>query len=530
MIMQERWRNAKNGLRKLKRLRVSNLIAFTLLIVHIFTLIPLFQIAQYNVPSADDYTSAVSVRNKGIYSEKISIPEKIAASIEDAINSWKTFQGTFSSTLFATPLLFAGQQESYANVSKILILLFHCSLLFMLWKCLHRALGMQWQYVISIYVVVATAMVQMLPSVSEGFYWLSGALLYTGFFCLAMIAVGLLVDLMKTQRRIVIVLLNILLSLVGFVLGGSNYPTAVAMFLIFAYSLGFLLLYRNKKAWRVLMPMLVCMAGVLLNVLAPGNSARLEREGVQSQTDLSRTINIAFMLGKQFVREWVDLPLVILMVIAVPLIVAALRYTKCRFYLPFCWIILAWMGYVATFMPCAYSYGWIGPQRYMNIVYFAFVFMVFSVEIYVIGWLMQGIRDILEKKKEVYEAIAETVSKAYKKSSICFIAIVIFLVNIALSPNFYFDNRIPSARDAFSSERAVKEMQNWCAQIYYTQYRERVAMYEDEKIEDVVVAPYTHIPSTLYFDDITENASDWRNVGVASYYGKKSVVLEKQEE
>ena len=512
----------------MKNIKASQVVACLLLIAHVITLVPLIQIANYNVPSADDFVSATDKRANGLYDKDVSILQKLTILVNSGISLWKTSQGTFAASIIAAPFVL-GEQEQYAAVSKSLICFFHISLFFMLWMVFHRALKFAWQYVMSLYVIIAMALVQMIPSVAEGFYWLSGATLYTGFFCLGMIAIGLYIELFVTKRKNEIVLLELILSVLCFLVGGGNFPTAVAMVVITAYALGYTLLYNRKIAWRTVLPLLFCLIGTLLNVLAPGNALRLERESVQSQTSLVRVFEIVFLIGNQFFKEWFNLPLASLMLVVVPLLVAALRHTKCHFHIPFIWIVLAGLGYYALYTPCAYSYGWIGPQRYMNIVYFGFIFMLFSIEVYVIGWLYQKLEKFCAEKAIDFDVVVFSFTTVLKKKSLYLLIVCILVFNIIMSNNFYFDNSISAYRKLFASESARRDMDDWQAQLYFNQYKERVAVLNNPEIKNVVLESYKNRPKTIYFDDITTDVSDWRNQALSRYYEKSSVVLEEKE-
>lgn len=63
---------------------------------------------------------------------------------------------------------------------------------------------------------------------------------------------------------------------------------------------------------------------------------------------------------------------------------------------------------------------------------------------------------------------------------------------------------------------------------YHQEYLNRLALYQNPKIKDVEVPAFQVKPYVLFFDDITTDINDWRNIAVASYYGKESVILNSQ--
>ncbi len=57
------------------------------------------------------------------------------------------------------------------------------------------------------------------------------------------------------------------------------------------------------------------------------------------------------------------------------------------------------------------------------------------------------------------------------------------------------------------------------------QLEDRLAQYQDESQRDVLLEPLREKPYLLYFEDVTEDPSHWRNRAAASFYGKDSVRL-----
>lgn len=68
------------------------------------------------------------------------------------------------------------------------------------------------------------------------------------------------------------------------------------------------------------------------------------------------------------------------------------------------------------------------------------------------------------------------------------------------------------------------------AQQYYSENQERLAVLENESLDEVYLNDFTYKPYVLYFDDIQEDPTDWRNRDTAAYFGKKALYLLKQGE
>ena len=66
------------------------------------------------------------------------------------------------------------------------------------------------------------------------------------------------------------------------------------------------------------------------------------------------------------------------------------------------------------------------------------------------------------------------------------------------------------------------------AQEYHAQMLERAEICRNAPEEDVVLPALTAKPWVLTYLDITEDPTDWKNVGMAEYYGNASVRLQTE--
>ena len=76
----------------------------------------------------------------------------------------------------------------------------------------------------------------------------------------------------------------------------------------------------------------------------------------------------------------------------------------------------------------------------------------------------------------------------------------------------------------YSSYAAYVSLRSGEASQYHREYLDRVEVLENEK-KVIELMPFSTKPYLLYFDDITTNIYDWRNIAVARWYGKEKVYL-----
>ena len=76
----------------------------------------------------------------------------------------------------------------------------------------------------------------------------------------------------------------------------------------------------------------------------------------------------------------------------------------------------------------------------------------------------------------------------------------------------------------YATYGSIYYMSSGEAESYYAAYRMRLPYFKLGD-EHVVLDKFPIRPSYLYFDDITTEPDDWRNHGMAVWYGVDSVIL-----
>ena len=84
-------------------------------------------------------------------------------------------------------------------------------------------------------------------------------------------------------------------------------------------------------------------------------------------------------------------------------------------------------------------------------------------------------------------------------------------------------------KNTFTSVSALRSLVNGEAKVYYEENQERLELYRDPDIKDVVVSPLTAKPHLLYKVDVGNEGSPdyWISIALCDYYGKRSVRLEE---
>lgn len=275
------------------------------------------------------------------------------------------------------------------------------------------------------------------------------------------------------------------------------------------------MLFQRKYALRGILPAIAVLIALIINVTAPGNSIRLQQEQVAYSDGVLHSIYICFLLGFQYIREWTTLSVIVLAVCVGIWAWIGLRNADYEFNYPVLWTCVTVGIYSASFAPTAYSYGWIGPPRYMNVVFYFYVFMLFSNVIYYVGYFSNMHRVSTEKKE--------------KKCRNITIILLSLLVFIDCSPDHYIKNQVLPEHTVWTTATAIKDLLIGKPQEYlrYHQNRNNLLRLSEEKTMLLDACPEWCKSELLYFDDITTDPNDWKNILYAQYYKKDSVAIAK---
>lgn len=82
-------------------------------------------------------------------------------------------------------------------------------------------------------------------------------------------------------------------------------------------------------------------------------------------------------------------------------------------------------------------------------------------------------------------------------------------------------------KNTYTSISALRSVVNGDAQTFYQEAMERHALYTDEEIDEVEIAPYSARPALFDFTDLSADEGNWMNLAVARYYHKDSVRMSK---
>ena len=144
-----------------------------------------------------------------------------------------------------------------------------------------------------------------------------------------------------------------------------------------------------------------------------------------------------------------------------------------------------------------------GPDRLINIVKYFYILLLTINIYYWIGFLSQKITFKLSDHFFFRYTIFE--------------AFIVFLLLLSIKI-------LPSSIYNISSYAAYVSLRSGEAQQYHQEYLQRLQIFQSDSLS-VTVNEFSVKPYLLFFDDITEDPENWKNIAVAQWYQKENVKL-----
>ena len=348
-------------------------------------LVPVFALAVFARPSADDYIYAART-HAVVQQYGFDLPRLLRAAWDTNAYYYENWQGLYVSgfTLAFQPAIF-GNKWYGITLLCVLLPLFFC--LYGLMRCVVLRLDPAQKHLPSALALLLTfAFIQGMPSPVEGLYWFNGAMNYLPYFSLAALNAGLAFALcfagkLTPRQKVLYALTGCMCSLV---IGGGHQVAGLLNVLVLL--LAAVLCARRRNFWQ-LPAFFAAVLGLLLNVLAPGT--RVRTAGFAG-AGFAEAIVKSFILAIMQWLRWLDVPLLCLLAL---LVLPLLQLARSAV-LPDRVFCRPWLGAAVTFVLMwamiflpSYTMGGIGAGRLLNVVWMTFVLGLAATEFLLLGWL-----------------------------------------------------------------------------------------------------------------------------------------------
>ena len=479
-------------------------------------LVPFFLGARAAHPATDDFTFALYTHPTWVQTGSILRVLKDALSY--ALRTWRDWQGTVTGVILMAlnPAVFS--LPHYGVHAVVLLALILVSALVFLRHMLGVRLGLPRGVWLPMAMALAAVQLVFLPDFVEGIYWFNGAWFYMGAQSVALLTLvlcdRLAVSTASGARRAIAALVC---SLLLFALGMDNYITAMM-------TAAALLMMALERAWaahaaarpdewraaiRTALHLLPIGAGLLLSVIAPGNSVRMETDGAHQSGIGWLMLSIGWTLrdaALYVVRFAFKTPLLALMAALTPVLCRTLpggEAVRRRCPPVLATLLGAYLILCAMIIPHMYSSGYAGSGRVVN-MYHSFV--VFALPV---AWCMALMRLTPARRAEIASP------KNRRRLALGVLgALAICLLGGQLG----------------NYEKLVRDQLDGTQAAYIAQFECEYALCEAAGPEDDVALPGWTVQTVTGKPTAYEDATVWTNESMAQYFGVRSVYVGEAEE
>jgi hypothetical protein len=441
-------------------------------------LLLLLALAFFNHPSADDFNYSVVVRQYGFWGAQYY---------------WYTqYCGRYFSTfLLSLNPLTVGSFMIYKLMSFVLIIISFSSFYLFVNKLFNKSKITEKLYITFF---VFFSFILMMPSLTEGYYWFTGAYSYQTGNIMTLFLFALLISNNEKPSRWKFILSAIV---VAFLAGTNEYSLLFLVLMLLLINIISFLRFK-KVNYYYLTLFIISVIGFLVDYFAPGNTYRASFDPGKHQFLFSLKSSLIQAVDVLSHWWWIGI-----LIIGAAFIIASGKVyekSKSRFesiYLnPFLVLIIIFATVAAGFFPCYWSLGLYPPLRSINNIYFYFI----------IGSVYTGICSAIFVK-----------NAGVKIPGLQYLQIVIPLLLIIYL--FRYPNNI---------NNAYHDLKDGVASGFNNELNERYNKMRTDECKICPVEKLKNKPKTLYFFDVADNSDYFMMESFAKYFHKDGVYLESK--
>lgn len=485
----------------------AKLYTIILVFILIISTLPLMNLSRYTHPSADDFAFAIDTRAE--WQENHSVTGLAKAVRETAVRFYSSWEGKYISYYLwgLQPAIFGERYYKLTGFINIALLGFSTVAFFTVF--VKKILKGRLYQGVALGALSTIMILQWMPSVVEGLYWYNGSIGYNFYWAILFLVLSG-VMLYGSERKIYNIVDIICLVVGGFVLAGGNHVTAFLGILILGIISGISMVFKQLKKYRIsILVFIVTVIGFIINVASPGTAVRASF--FNERTGFFETVWLAIQNGIAAIEEWIGLPLILCIILAMPIIIDLvnefLSESDFKFKYPLLAFVVSIGIFSSMFCPTIFVMQNIGGGRIRNVEYFTFVVLVFLNCIYFTGYALYRL-----KKRNVHISWNENIPLKY------LVLIGVFMAGVLIYPV-----------QTSSGYRAVQTISSGEAAQYSDEAQMRYEMSLAAEGQDLELMDFTVKPELLFFDDIRREKEHGNNIVYANYYKLSSVVLKYWE-
>lgn len=493
----------------------------------LLSLLPLLVLGKYNVMCIDDYDYGRRVHD--VWQATGSFGASLQEAWRQNMELYREWQGTYVSCFLMAMCPMNFRYDTAWVVPVLMIGMFAVSAFALGRHILVRWLGCEGQGASLCMILLIFMFYQVIEAPFEGIYWYNGSTHYVLMQSVWFFLLTLASESVWAENKGRAVLCCAAASVLAVIVGGGNLVTGLQAEILMVFLVGYVFWIERHKIAYVIAPFLVGTAGFLVNVLAPGNTAR-------SSVDLDegygavKAVLLSFYHMAVFAIRWTPLFAVLVWLALLPLLWKLAKASEQKFSHPFLVTAGAYCVLSAMFTPTLFAVGMVGLSRVDNIIQMTYYVAALLVTTYWLGYLSHRVGAAAAAKDSVLQDSTAAKNSGEMKDSAA-AAFGLFLertggrmsaVCLILLLAVWM---LTADKNTYTSISALRSLIKGEAQVFYEEAMERYALYTDEDFADVEVESYSEKPALFAFDDLSEDEGNWLNLAVANYYQKNSVKL-----
>ncbi|MBP1587216.1 MAG: hypothetical protein ILO53_02290 [Clostridia bacterium] len=359
--------------------KIALIIAVGLLVL---SLIPLYALGMHAHPAADDYSYGLATAT--VWQETHSFGAVLREAMRVTVDTYGSWQGNYAAIFLMClqPAIFGSQW--YPLTAVILLTAFVLAMLFFFVTALRRLLNADRTVSWTAASLITFCALQFTYVPADSFYWFNGGIYYTFFFSVSLFLYGLIIIVVKAKSPGPAIAAAAGALPLAFLVGGSNYSTALYTVVILCVLCVLLFAKRRRSAWPVLALTAVVIGALLLSILAPGNTIRQAASG--EGAGVVKAFLYSFAYGGYSLANGLSVPVLALWVLLAPILYKLTGRTSYRFRCPLLVLILTFGMYCSQGTALFYARGLRMPPRMSNIIYFSAYLLIGFNLTYLLGW------------------------------------------------------------------------------------------------------------------------------------------------
>lgn len=477
---------------------VSKIFMWLAVCYFAFTTAWILVAGHYAVPNQDDYYTGYEVYQSLREGNRVGAVEFVKQAADRTIDVYRTWGGNYTSPFFCALQIFVFNEDYYQFEVLFILAIVVAGLFFFNNVLLKGFSELSRESRITLNMLFITLALQFVPSPYEAYYWFVGSFYNTCGLAFGAAVIGMLISY-KRKPAVYKLIIAVVLAVLS---GGCNYSSFLVQLLVMALYL--LDLYADKAvSLKVKVPVtlvsLFWLACSLLSILAPGNA---ERGQYSEGYGFVKAILYSFAYAADFAIQNFSAAILIFLVLLAVLVTPSLKKSEFQFKNPILVLLLSFGILASCFTPTLYAQAEKGQPRVFNIIFWYYLFMLCFMTVYLCGYHVKraGHKDFL--RTESVKKLIPALILLTLVSTVCISKEPVWLK----AEEGFFDTTLMSFKGLMD---------------------EREDFYKAHVGEDVVVS---EIPIPTVFEglkEIEEEPSYWINDSVCTYYGIKSVRMDR---